>query len=140
MEQELLDEAKEEIQRFQDVYGIEISLEEMIRQLEIRKSYISTYGRDYEMEEIFLFQESEQKDAADPDADEIYDMLDEIEWYIKKYDIDESSYDGMSIAEEWSAIRKEYGTVYLGIEEDETSEENRKKDDLSEMGMINEKQ
>ena len=46
--------AEAEIRRFQEQYGVEISKDEMIRQLWIRQEYEEMYGRSYELEEVFL--------------------------------------------------------------------------------------
>lgn len=113
--QKLAEDAAQEIRRFKDSYGLEISLEDMLRQLEIRQAYMEAYGSSYDLEDVFIISGTADEEG-DPDAGEIYDMLDEIEETVRRFGIDESKYDGMDIAEEWSAIRDAYGNPHPEVE------------------------
>jgi hypothetical protein len=106
----LQEEAQSEIDRFKDSYGMEISMEDMLQQVRIRHIYEQEYGHSYDLEDVFLASQPEEGDS-DEDADEMFQMFEEIEQYVKKYSIDVSRYNGMSVKEELDAIKVEYGEL-----------------------------
>lgn len=108
-------EAIDEVARFLEAYGVEIPLEDMEKALQDRRAYEKLYGKSYDLEEIFLTNESEDITVGDETDQEMWDTLDLIDAYVEKYNIDETRFAGMSPEEELMAIQVEYGTL-----EDET--------------------
>lgn len=104
-------EAQEEIQRFKATYDVDIPMEDMIQQIRIRADYEEKYGNSYDLEDVFLISRPSGSQVGDDGCDEIFDMLDEIEKYVKKFGIDEACYESMSIEDELTAIKQEYGEL-----------------------------
>ena len=102
--------AEAEVQRFFNTYGVEIPKEEMEKQLQIRKDYEETYGETYELEEVFLA-ETGTAEEGDPASEEYADTIEQIQKYLKKYNIDESRYASMTAQEELAALEVEYGPL-----------------------------
>ncbi len=108
---ELTKEAKSEIRRFKEDYGIDISMDEMMKQLKIRREQEDMYNNSYELEDVFMVSHPEDNQEGDEGADDIYDMLSQIERYIEKYAVNESEYESMNIEEELAALKEKYGEL-----------------------------
>ena len=136
-EDPLAQEAARQVERFKSEYGMEIPLDDMIEQIEIRNRYEELYKDTYDLEAIFI-PESQRGSGEEGDSvsQDTWDALDEIEAYVEKYQIDETRFQGMTPEEELMAIKIEYGSledeadsVYYdtpnaeGGEQEETSEE-----------------
>ena len=103
-------EIKKERQRFLEDYGLTISAEDMKKQIEIRKEYEALYGHSYDLTEVFL--ESDQEDKSeDETSEETWEVLDKIDRYKAVYEIDESRYVGMTPQKELMALEVEYGPL-----------------------------
>lgn len=111
-------EAEAEILRFKENYGLEITMEDMLDQIRIRRKYEAVYGRSYELEEVFMVNIPEDDTEWDPGDIEYSDTIEKIQKYIKLYDIDESRYVSMTPQEELNALEVEYGP--LATEENDT--------------------
>lgn len=135
-EEELQAIADEELERFYRTYGLTIDEEEMIKQVRIRALYEQQYGTSYELEEVFLATEVADLSVGDEGADEVFEMLDEIDAYLEIYGVDESRYKGMSIMEELTALRVEFGPL-----DEEVLEEylNPKKEEKTEQEIADDK-
>ena len=96
--------AETEVKRFKEVYGLEITQDEMLKQLKIRKEYEEEYGKSYDLEDVFCVNVSVEEAEGDP-GDE------KIQLYVKKYNIDESRYASMTAEEELLALEVEYGPI-----------------------------
>lgn len=104
------EEALQEIERFQSEYDMTISLDEMMKQVRIRKNYEAKYHKTYDLEEVFLIENG--GDEGDPEESEEYmQMVELIQAYVNKYYIDEAKYSGMTLEEELNALRVEYGEL-----------------------------
>ena len=103
-------EIKKERQRFLEDYGLTISAEDMKKQIEIRKEYEALYGHSYDLTEVFL--ENDQQDKSeDETSEETWEVLDKIDRYKAVYEIDESRYVGMTPQKELMALEVEYGPL-----------------------------
>lgn len=111
MEEDYQELAEVEVQRFADTYGMEISKEEMVKQLQIRKEYENAYGKSYELEEIFLTEANMKDVEGDPGTEDYTDTIVKIQKYLEKYNIDESRYASMTAQEELAALEVEYGPL-----------------------------
>ena len=104
-------EAEAEVKRFRETYGMEIELEKMQEQLRIRADYEEKYGTSYEMEDIFILNESESEAEGDPGSDLYLSTIEKIQEYVAIYNIDESRYASMTAEEELAALEVEYGPL-----------------------------
>ena len=118
----LEEEARQEVERFQTEYGVEISFEDMLEQVKIRKDYEKKYERTYRLEEVFLADYPSDPDAGDEGEDAYFSILDQIQEYVDKYNIDESRYASMTAEEELAALEVEYGKLEASTTEPETTE------------------
>ena len=105
------EQAELEIERFHKEYGLDISMEEMVKELEIRREYESTYLRSYALEEVFLVDGETDLETGDQGDNSYTDMIDKIQQYVKKYHVDESRYASMTAEEELHALEVEYGPL-----------------------------
>lgn len=119
-EESMQKEAEEEILRFRKSYGIDITMEEMLKEIRIRRDYEKKYGRSYNLEEVFLADIPEDNTQGDPGDEEYSDTIEKIQEYIRLYDIDESRYEAMTAKEELDALEVEYGPL---ITEENTVDE-----------------
>lgn len=103
-------EIKKERQRFLEDYGLTISAEDMKKQIEIRKEYEALYGHSYDLTEVFLESDQENK-SEDETSEETWEVLDKIDRYKAVYEIDESRYVGMTPQKELMALEMEYGPL-----------------------------
>ena len=110
IEEDLSKLAEAEVQRFLKTYGVEIPKEEMEKQLQIRKDYEETYGKTYELEDVFLA-ETGIAGEGDPASEDYADTIEQIQKYLEKYNIDESRYASMTAQEELAALEVEYGPL-----------------------------
>lgn len=110
-EEELTILAEEEVRRFKESYGVDIKLSEMKKQLILRDEYEAMYGSSYELEEIFLSEQTKDDSIGDPGTDEYELIILQIQEYVKKYNIDESRYASMTAKEELEALEIEYGPL-----------------------------
>lgn len=116
-ERDRLERAEAEIARFKETYDMDISIEDMVYQLEIRDAYEKMYGKSYALEDVFIIGDSDSE-AGDPPDDES-DEGDEasmstselLQAYIEKYGIDETRFQGMTPEQELEAIKVEYGSL-----------------------------
>jgi hypothetical protein len=69
------------------------------------------YGSSYELEEIFLSEQTKDDSIGDPGTDEYELIILQIQEYVKKYNIDESRYASMTAKEELEALEIEYGPL-----------------------------
>ena len=105
------EQAELEIERFHKEYGLDISMEEMVKELEIRREYESTYLKSYALEEVFLADGENDLETGDRGDNSYTDMIDKIQQYVKKYHVDESRYASMTAEEELHALEVEYGPL-----------------------------
>lgn len=103
--------ADEEVNRFREEYGMEISKEDMVKELQIREDYEKKYGKSYEMEEIFIIDLSVTDTEGDPGSEEYAQTIEKIQRYLELYNIDESRYASMTAAQELAALEVEYGPL-----------------------------
>ena len=108
--------AETEVKRFKEVYGLEITQDEMLKQLKIRKEYEEEYGKSYDLEEVFCVNVSVEEKEGDPGDESQSDIVEKIQLYVKKYNIDESRYASMTAEEELSALEVEYGPIEEDID------------------------
>lgn len=108
--------AEIEVERFKEVYGLEITQDEMLKQLKIRKEYEDAYGKSYDLEEVFLLSGAKEEAEGDPGDESQSDIVEKIQLYIKKYNIDESRYASMTAEEELKALEVEYGPIEENID------------------------
>lgn len=118
----LEEEAKQEVERFQTEYGVEVSFEDMLEQVKIRKDYEKKYDKTYRLEEVFLADYPSDPDAGDEGEDAYFSILDQIQAYVDKYNIDESRYASMTAEEELEALEVEYGKLDVSTTEPENAE------------------
>ena len=113
-------EAEAEILRFRQSYGVDISYDEMIRQLKVRKEYEGMYGTSYELESVFLITTDDMEgdkgaciagDAEDMEMHEENVIAEKIRRYVLLYEVDETRYEGMTNREKFSALEVEYGSL-----------------------------
>lgn len=100
--------AASEVERFKKEYGMEIDPAEMRKQIEIRKEYEEAYGSSYALEEVFLTEEPGNAVEGDPATEEYAEIIERIQKYVEKYNIDESRYASMTAKEELAALEVEY--------------------------------
>ena len=105
------EQAELEIERFHKEYGLDISMEEMVKELEIRREYESTYLKSYALEEVFLADGETDLETGDQGDNSYTDMIDKIQQYVTKYHVDESRYASMTAEEELHALEVEYGPL-----------------------------
>lgn len=105
------EQAELEIERFHKEYGLDISMEEMVKELEIRREYESTYLKSYALEEVFLADGETDLETGDRGDNSYTDMIDKIQQYVTKYHVDESRYASMTAEEELHALEVEYGPL-----------------------------
>ena len=107
-EKDRLERAKTEIARFKKQYGIDVPVDEMVYQLQIRDAYEKMYKKSYGLEEVFIVHNPVGDDAGDdPDEgdEEAYMTTEElINAYVEKYDIDQTRFEGMTPEQELEAI------------------------------------
>ena len=108
--------AETEVKRFKEVYGLEITQDEMLKQLKIRKEYEEEYGKSYDLEDVFCVNVSVEEAEGDPGDESQSDIVEKIQLYVKKYNIDESRYASMTAEEELSALEVEYGPIEEDID------------------------
>ena len=118
----LEEEARQEVKRFQTEYGVEISFEDMLEQVKIRKDYEKKYDGTYQLEEVFLADYPSDPDAGDEGEDAYFSILDQIQAYVDKYNIDESRYASMTAEEELAALEVEYGKLEASTTDQENAE------------------
>lgn len=118
----LEEEAKQEVERFQTEYGVEVSFEDMLEQVKIRKDYEKKYDKTYRLEEVFLADYPSDPDTGDEGEDAYFSILDQIQAYVDKYNIDESRYASMTAEEELEALEVEYGKLDASTTEPENAE------------------
>lgn len=105
-------QALEEIRRLKESYGIEVSPEEMEKQIAIQKEYEAAYGSTYPIEEVFLPNPENEAEEGDPGEDDAYlGIIEEIGSYMSAYEIEESRYLGMTAEEELEALKRDYGPL-----------------------------
>ena len=117
-ETDWLENAETEVARFKEQYAMDIPVDDMVYQLQIRDAYEKMYGNSYAMEDVFMIGDSDSE-IGDPSDDEA-DKNDEISMsttellqaYIETYDIDEARFQGMTPEQELEAIKVEYGSLY----------------------------
>lgn len=118
--EDLKAEAEVEIIRFKKSYGLEISFDEMVRQLKVRREYERMYGISYELENIFLITTDDTEGDAgaciegDAEDTEMYEeniVAEKIRRYVLLYDVDEARYEGMTNYEKLLALEVEYGSL-----------------------------
>ena len=117
-ETDWLEDAKTEVARFKEQYAMDIPVDDMVYQLQIRDAYEKMYGKSYAMEDVFMIGDSDSE-IGDPSDDEA-DKNDEtsmsttelLQAYIEMYDIDEARFQGMTLEQELEAIKVEYGSLY----------------------------
>lgn len=116
-------EAESEIQRFKESYGMDISYDEMIRQLKVRNEYERMYKTSYELESVFLITTDDTEgdagaciagDAEDTEKYEENITAEKIRRYVLLYDVDEARYEGMTNTEKLNALEVEYGPLLEG--------------------------
>lgn len=113
-EKDRLERAKTEIARFKEQYDIDIPIDEMVYQLQIRDAYEKMYNKSYDLEDIFIVHNPVGDAAGDEpdDNEEAYMTTEElIDAYVEKYDIDETRFEGMTPEQELEAIKIEYGSL-----------------------------
>ena len=114
-EKDRLERAKTEIARFKKQYGIDVPVDEMVYQLQIRDAYEKMYKKSYGLEEVFIVHNPVGDDAGDdPDEgdEEAYMTTEElINAYVEKYDIDQTRFECMTPEQELEAIKIEYGSL-----------------------------
>ena len=103
--------AEAEIKRFQETYGVEISMSDMVKELKIREEFEQTYGTTYELEEVFLAETTEDHTVGDPGDDEMDETIAKIQEYVKRFNVDEARYASMTVEEELEALELEYGPL-----------------------------
>ena len=103
--------AEAEIKRFQETYGVEISMSDMVKELKIREEFELTYGTTYELEEVFLAETTEGHTVGDPGDDEMDETIAKIQEYVKRFNVDEARYASMTVEEELEALELEYGPL-----------------------------
>lgn len=108
--------AETEVKRFKEVYGLEITQDEMLKQLKIRKEYEEEYGKSYDLEDVFCVNVSVEEAEGDPGDESQSDIVEKIQLYVKKYNIDESRYASMTAEEELLALEVEYGPIEEDID------------------------
>ena len=123
VEAELQALAQTEIKRFKDEYGLDISMESMMKELKIRLEYEETYGKSYDLEEIFIVEVPEDDTVGDESDDEYEEVIQKIQKYIELYGVDETRYASMTAYEELDALEVEYGPLPEGAIENEDSED-----------------
>ena len=110
-EELLVREAEMEIERFKNEYGMEISLDEMIKQIQIRKDYEAEYKNSYPLEEVFLAEVPVDETVGDPGYVEDDLTTARIAAYKRLYNFDESRYASMTVDEQLVALQIEYGPL-----------------------------
>ena len=114
-ENPMVKEALAEVEHFKNEYGIEITLDDMLKQIRIRNKYEELYGTSYDLEEVFILEEHPDGELeGDCISKDTWDILDMIDAYVEKYQIDESRFQGMSPEEELLAIQAVYGALEDG--------------------------
>ena len=136
--------AEIEVERFKEVYGLEITQDEMLKQLKIRKEYEDAYGKSYDLEDVFLLSGAKEEAEGDPGDESQSDIVEKIQLYIKKYNIDESRYASMTAEEELKALEVEYGPIEESVQVDgehtsnHAAESMTDNDELGDSGTITE--
>jgi len=110
-EELLLAEAEAEVERFKKEHEMVIPVEEMLKQIRIRKAYEADYGQSYPMEEVFLAEGPQDESVGDPGY--IEEDLTEIRIAVYKrlYNFDESRYASLTVEQQLEALQVEYGPL-----------------------------